>query len=85
MLARSGVEVAYTLRTPESGRLMERASNSMNRGLTRTLSWFAPYPVVFDRGTGAVVQDVDGNEYIDLFSNGLSLMHGHAHPRSSRR
>ena len=80
MLARSGVEVAYTLRTPESGRLMERASNSMNRGLTRTLSWFAPYPVVFDRGTGAVVQDVDGNEYIDLFSNGLSLMHGHAHP-----
>ena len=28
----------------------------MNRGLTRTLSWFAPYPVVFDRGTGAIVQ-----------------------------
>jgi glutamate-1-semialdehyde 2,1-aminomutase len=59
---------------------MTRAAQSMNRGLTRTLSWFPPYPVVFDRGAGASVWDVDGNEYIDLFSNGLSLMHGHAHP-----
>jgi glutamate-1-semialdehyde 2,1-aminomutase len=59
---------------------MERAAVSMNRGLTRTLSWFAPYPVVFERGSGATLTDVDGNDYIDLFSNGLSLMHGHAHP-----
>jgi glutamate-1-semialdehyde 2,1-aminomutase len=51
----------------------------MNRGLTRTLSWFAPYPIVFEQGSGATVRDVDGNEYIDLFSNGLSLMHGHAY------
>ncbi len=80
MLTRGGVEVAYTLQTPESARLMERARRSMSRGLTRTLSWFAPYPIVFDRGSGATVRDVDGNEYIDLFSNGLSLMHGHAHP-----
>lgn len=58
---------------------MDRASRSMNRGLTRTLSWFPPYPVVFHEGSGAIVRDVDGNEYIDLFSNGLSLMHGHAY------
>jgi glutamate-1-semialdehyde 2,1-aminomutase len=80
MLSRGGLEVAYTLQTPGSARLMERAQRSMSRGLTRTLSWFAPYPIVFDRGTGAFVYDVDGNEYIDLFSNGLSLIHGHAHP-----
>jgi glutamate-1-semialdehyde 2,1-aminomutase len=80
MLARGGVEVAYTLQTPGSARLMERAQRSMSRGLTRTLSWFPPYPLVFERGSGAIVLDVDGNEYIDLFSNGLSLIHGHAHP-----
>jgi glutamate-1-semialdehyde 2,1-aminomutase len=51
----------------------------MPRGLTRTLSWFAPYPVVFDHGRGSALYDVDGNRYIDLFSNGLSLMHGHAY------
>jgi len=52
----------------------------MPRGITRTLSWFAPYPVVFERGAGATLYDVDGNAYLDLFSNGLSLMHGHCHP-----
>jgi glutamate-1-semialdehyde 2,1-aminomutase len=58
---------------------MERASASMTRGLTRSLSWFAPYPVVFDHASGAILTDVDGNDYVDLFSNGLSLMHGHAY------
>jgi glutamate-1-semialdehyde 2,1-aminomutase len=58
---------------------MERAAQSMTRGLTRTLSWFAPYPVVFDRGDGPFVRDVDGNEYIDLFGNGLSVIHGYCY------
>jgi glutamate-1-semialdehyde 2,1-aminomutase len=59
---------------------MERASLRMTRGLTRSLSWFAPYPVVFERGAGAILTDPDGNEYVDLFGNGLSLIHGHAYP-----
>jgi glutamate-1-semialdehyde 2,1-aminomutase len=60
---------------------MERASGSMPRGLTRTLSWFSPHPVVFERGEGAILTDLDGHRYVDLFSNGLSLIHGHAYPR----
>ena len=79
MLDRSSIEAVYSARTPGSARLMERAALSMPRGITRTLSWFAPYPVVFQRGEGATLYDVDGNAYIDLFSNGLSLMHGHAY------
>jgi glutamate-1-semialdehyde 2,1-aminomutase len=58
---------------------MDAASRTMPRGITRTLSWFAPYPVVFERGSGSNVFDVDGNRYVDLFSNGLSLMHGHTY------
>jgi glutamate-1-semialdehyde 2,1-aminomutase len=75
----TAVEREYTRRTPASARLMQRASACMPHGVTRTLSWFAPYPVVFDRGSGAQLYDVDGNRYVDLFSNGLSLMHGHAY------
>jgi glutamate-1-semialdehyde 2,1-aminomutase len=74
------IHTEYERLTPGSAELMARAARSMPRGLTRTLSWFDPYPVVFDHGSGANVFDVDGNRYIDLFNNGLSLMHGHAYP-----
>jgi glutamate-1-semialdehyde 2,1-aminomutase len=75
----TAIEQEYTRRTPGSARLMARASEHMPRGITRTLSWFAPYPVVFEHGSGASLVDVDGNGYVDLFGNGLSLMHGHAY------
>jgi glutamate-1-semialdehyde 2,1-aminomutase len=75
----TAIEQAYMRRTPGSARLMERAREFMPSGITRTLAWFAPYPLVFERGAGANVFDVDGNRYIDMFSNGLSLMHGHAY------
>jgi glutamate-1-semialdehyde 2,1-aminomutase len=73
------IEQAYLARTQGSARLMERAGKVMPSGITRTLAWFAPYPVVFEHGAGANVFDVDGNRYLDMFSNGLSLMHGHAY------
>jgi glutamate-1-semialdehyde 2,1-aminomutase len=76
---RTAIEQEYLRLTPGSAQMMERAAKSMPRGLTRTLSWFAPYPVVFDHGRGATLFDVDGNRCIDLFNNGLSLMHGHAY------
>ena len=75
----SAIEDRYRQMTPRSAQLMERAAESMPRGLTRTLAWFPPYPAVFDRGSGAAVYDVDGNRYLDLFSNGLSLIHGHSY------
>jgi glutamate-1-semialdehyde 2,1-aminomutase len=79
MLNRSSIEATYAARTSGSAELMDRAARSMTRGLTRALSWFAPYPVVFERGAGAIVTDVDGHEYVELFNNGLSLMHGHGY------
>ncbi len=75
----TAIEQAYLARTRGSARLMQRAGSSMPSGITRTLAWFAPYPVAFERGSGAGVLDVDGNRYLDMFSNGLSLMHGHAY------
>jgi glutamate-1-semialdehyde 2,1-aminomutase len=76
---RTAIEHSYVERTPASARLMDRASEFMPCGITRTLAWFAPYPIVFEHGTGGNVFDVDGHRYLDMFSNGLSLMHGHAY------
>jgi glutamate-1-semialdehyde 2,1-aminomutase len=75
----TAIEQAYMRQTPGSARLMQRAREFMPSGITRTLAWFAPYPLVFERGVGADVFDVDGNRYVDMFSNGLSLIHGHAY------
>ncbi len=38
------------------------------------------YPLVVKRGYGAVIEDIDGNRYIDLLSSAAALNTGHAHP-----
>lgn len=41
----------------------------------------AYYPLAVRRGHGAIIEDADGNEYIDLLSGAASLNTGHSHPR----
>ncbi len=42
----------------------------------------APYfPVVMKKGRGSIIEDMDGNEYIDLFSSSAVLNTGHSHPK----
>jgi len=77
---RALIAETYLGRTPMSEVLMTRAAAVMPGGSTRTVGWFAPYPVVFDHGDGAFLYDVDGHDYVDLFGNGLSLIHGHCYP-----
>jgi glutamate-1-semialdehyde 2,1-aminomutase len=58
---------------------MQRAAAVMPGGNTRTTSFHPPYPLVIERGEGPWVWDVDKRRYLDLFCNGLSLIHGHAY------
>ena len=39
------------------------------------------YDIVLDHGRGAVVTDIEGNNYIDLLASASSTNTGHAHPR----
>jgi glutamate-1-semialdehyde 2,1-aminomutase len=55
---------------------MSKAAAVLPGGNTRTTSFHPPYPVVIDRGDGPWLFDVDKRRYVDLFSNGLSLIHG---------
>jgi glutamate-1-semialdehyde 2,1-aminomutase len=67
-------------RTPGSGRYFDRARRVMPKGVPSSFQENEPWPVYIERGTGAQVWDVDGNEYID-FHNGFGVMCiGHANP-----
>src|SRR3954470_7153690 len=67
-------------RTPTSGKYYERAARVMPKGVPSSFQENEPWPVYIERGTGAQVWDVDGNEYLD-FHNGFGVMCvGHANP-----
>ena len=42
------------------------------------------YPFVMKRGKGAIIEDIDGNRYIDFLSSAAALNTGHTHPRVVR-
>src|SRR5512146_2257829 len=61
----------------------ERAQKFLVEGVnspSRGGAVFAAGPVVLERGRGARVWDVDGNEYADFMMSFGALIHGHAHP-----
>ena len=37
-------------------------------------------PIYFEKASGAIVTDVDGNELVDFVQSWGPLIHGHAHP-----
>jgi glutamate-1-semialdehyde 2,1-aminomutase len=76
--ARETLEQAYRRRTPRSERAMREARSYMVRGVTRGWGYHRPYPIVASHGEGPDLIDLDGNRYVDLANNGLSLIHGHA-------
>jgi glutamate-1-semialdehyde 2,1-aminomutase len=70
----------FALRTGASRELAKRAMSALAAGVTSSYHGSDPWPVYIDRGEGARIWDVDGNEYLD-FHNGFSAMvQGHAHP-----
>ena len=50
-------------------------------GVSSSWQMWPPHPIYVDRGLGAHVWDIDGNEYVD-YHNGYGVMvMGHAHPK----
>ncbi len=70
----------YRERTARSGEYFARAREVMPGGVPSQFQLNDPWPVYVERGRGAQVWDVDGNEYLD-FHNGFGVMCvGHANP-----
>ncbi|MBV8897129.1 MAG: acetyl ornithine aminotransferase family protein [Acidobacteriaceae bacterium] len=60
---------------PEARRVIERDQAVLSPSYTRC------YPLVMEHGEGAIVEDVDGNRFLD-FNAGIAVAAtGHAHPR----
>jgi glutamate-1-semialdehyde 2,1-aminomutase len=74
------LEEAYARRTPASARLYERARAALPGGDTRQSVFFKPYPPFLEGGSGAHVEDVDGNRYLDCSNCWSAMILGHAHP-----
>jgi len=60
---------------PKARALVER-----DRAVAST-SYIKEYPLVVARGEGAMVEDVDGNRYLDFMAGIAVASTGHAHPR----
>ncbi len=59
---------------PKAQALLERDQRYMSPSYTRV------YPLVCERGSGAVIQDVDGNRFLDLTAGIAVTASGHCHP-----
>jgi 4-aminobutyrate aminotransferase len=60
---------------PRAQAVIERDASCVSPSYTRC------YPLVVERGEGAIVEDVDGNRFLD-FNAGIAVVAtGHCHPR----
>ena len=63
---------------PRARTILERDANILSPSYTRS------YPLVVSRGEGAMVEDVDGNRFLD-FNAGIAVVAtGHCHPEVVR-
>jgi 4-aminobutyrate aminotransferase len=60
---------------PRASTLLERDERHMSPSYTRI------YPLVVARGSGAVIEDVDGNRFLDFTAGIAVTASGHCHPR----
>jgi 4-aminobutyrate aminotransferase len=68
-------KIVTPLPGPLAKAVIERDSHAISPSYTRS------YPLVASRGEGAIVEDVDGNRFLD-FSAGIAVVAtGHCHPR----
>src|SRR5438045_8035392 len=72
--ANSRPNIKTSLPGPNARRILEADNRLISPSYTRS------YPLVVKRGRGAVIEDVDGNTFLD-FSAGIAVVStGHCHP-----
>src|SRR3954462_15581738 len=67
-------------RTPRSGEMFRRADAVLAGGVASSYQLREPWPIYLERGSGARVWDVDGNQMLDFHNGFGSMVQGHAHP-----
>ena len=70
----------YAARRPRTRALQERAQAFLPGGNTRTVLYHQPFPLRVARAWDAVLEDVDGHEYVDLLGEYSAGLYGHSNP-----
>ncbi len=71
----------FSTENPESRARFERATQYLPGGDTRTVNYYAPFPVTIVRGEGARLQDLDGHVYLDFLGDYTAGLYGPLPPR----
>ena len=74
------VDERYIQKFPSSAKMYEEAVGYFPSGITHETRFATPFPVYFNRASGGVKYDLDGNEIIDYVMGNGALLLGHAHP-----
>jgi glutamate-1-semialdehyde 2,1-aminomutase len=59
----------------------DEAKTHLPGGVSSSWQMWPPHPIYVDRGLGAHVWDIDGNEYVDYHIGYGVMVMGHAHPK----
>ncbi len=73
-------EKALNEATRKSEEMYARAHAVLTGGVASSYQLRDPWPIYLERGHGAKVWDVDGNEMYDFHNGFGSMVQGHAHP-----
>ncbi|MFI5015075.1 MAG: aspartate aminotransferase family protein, partial [Hyphomicrobiales bacterium] len=70
----------FVERNPKSKAAYAEACSAMPGGNTRTVLFYAPFPLAIAGGAGCFLRDADGHEYLDLLGEYTAGLYGHSHP-----
>jgi len=74
-MSRDYPRITVTPPGPRAQAVIERDARVMSQNYRKD------YPLVAERGSGVVVEDVDGNRYLDFAAGIAVVATGHSHPR----
>jgi glutamate-1-semialdehyde 2,1-aminomutase len=78
--ALSEAKERYIARNPKSFAHYTEACAAMPGGNTRTVLYYAPFPLALVRGEAQHLFDADGHRYVDFLGEYTAGLYGHSHP-----
>ena len=73
-------QARFTADNPKSQAQLDKATNFMPGGNTRTVLFYPPFPLTMTKGEDCYLWDLDGHCYTDFLGEYTAGLFGHSHP-----
>jgi len=73
-------QARFTADNPKSKAQLDKASNFLPGGNTRTVLFYPPFPLTIVKGQDSYLWDLDGHRYTDFLGEYTAGLFGHSHP-----